>query len=127
MRKVVLASILAVFAGAVPVLAANMIAADGIKVTGKSVTVGSVSADKTGWLVVHQADESGTPGPVIGHTMVKKGSSKNVSIDLDNEVPSGSKLVIMLHEEGDNDTDFDDADKPVTSGRGPIEQVVTVE
>jgi hypothetical protein len=40
---------------------------------------------------------------------------------------AGAKLIVMMHSEDDNDTDFDEADKPVTSGRGPVEQIVTVQ
>jgi predicted esterase len=50
-----------------------------------------------------------------------------VAITLEKKAEPGAKLIVMLHEEGDNDTDFDAADKPATSGRGPVQQIVTVE
>lgn len=114
--------------GAVAAQAENMISADGLKATESTVTVGSVTAEKAGYVVVHRTDITGTiPGDVIGHAPVKAGENADVSITLDNKPKAGTNLIVMLHEEGDNDTDFDAADKPATSGRGPVQQIVTVE
>jgi len=108
--------------------AENMIAPDSIKASGSSVTVGSVTAEKDGYLVVHRTDFTGTlPGTVVGHAPVKAGENADISITLDKPADAGSKLIVMLHEEGDNDTDFDAADKPATSGRAPVQQIVTVQ
>jgi hypothetical protein len=39
----------------------------------------------------------------------------------------GSKLIVMLHEESNGNAKFDHNDKPLTEGRGPVMQLVTVE
>ena len=114
--------------GALTASAESMIAPAGIAAWGSSVNVGSVTAEKDGYLVVHRTDFTGTiPGTVIGHAPVKAGENTDVAITLEKKAEPGAKLIVMLHEEGDNDTDFDAADKPATSGRGPVQQIVTVE
>jgi hypothetical protein len=114
--------------GALAASAESMIAPAGITASESSVTVGSVTAEKDGYLVVHRTDFTGTiPGTVIGHAPVKAGENTDVAITLEKKAEPGAKLIVMLHEEGDNDTDFDAADKPATSGRGPVQQIVTVE
>lgn len=114
--------------GAMAAKAESMISPDGIKATTSAVQVSSVTAEKDGYLVVHRTDFTGTlPGTVIGHAPVKAGENAEVSVVLEKQAEAGDKLIVMLHEEGDNDTDFDAADKPVTSGRGPVQQIVTVQ
>lgn len=115
-------------AGSIAARAESTIAADSIKASGSSVTVGSVTADKPGYLVVHRTDFTGTlPGSVIGHAPVKAGQNADVAITLDKPAEAGSKLIVMLHEEGDNDTEFDSADKPAKSAQGPVQEIVTVQ
>jgi hypothetical protein len=114
--------------GAVTAHAESTISADSIKAGGNSVTVGSVTADKDGYLVVHRTDFTGTlPGEVIGHAPVKAGQNADVAITLDKAAEAGSKLIVMLHEEGNNDTTFDSADKPAKSGNRTVQQIVTVQ
>jgi hypothetical protein len=114
--------------GALTAHAASMISPDGLKASESAVTVGAVTAEKDGYLVVHATDFTGTiPGTVIGHAPVKAGENTGVAITLERKAKAGSKLIVMLHEEGNNDTTFDSADKPATSGRGPVQQIVTVE
>lgn len=128
MIRQALAATAALTFGALAAHAEAMISTDGLKATESAVSVGTVTAEKDGYLVVHATDFTGTiPGTVIGHAPVKAGANAEVSIPLDRTVKSGAKLIVMLHEEGDNDTDFDAADKPVTTGRGPVQQIVTVE
>ncbi|MCC7250657.1 hypothetical protein [Hyphomicrobium sp.] len=115
----------ALMLGATAAYAESMISPEGIAASETSVTVGSVTADKDGYLVVHRTDFTGTiPGSIIGHAPVKAGDNAGVSITLDKKAEVGTKLIVMLHEEGDNDTDFDAADKPATTGRGPVQQIV---
>ena len=114
--------------GAVAALADSAIAPDTIKASGSSVTVGSVTADKDGYLVVHRTDFTGTlPGAMIGHAPVKAGQNADVAITLDKPAEAGTKLIVMLHEEGNNDTQLDAADKPAKAGGKVVQQVVTVQ
>lgn len=108
--------------------AESTIAADSIKASANSVTVGSVTAEKDGYLVVHRTDFTGTlPGSVIGHAPVRAGPNADVAIALDTPAEAGASLIVMLHEEGDGDTDFDAADKPAKSGGKVVQQIVTVQ
>lgn len=128
MMKRLLLAASALTLGALAAHAESMISTDGLKASADAVTVGSVKAETDGYLVVHRTDFTGTlPGAVIGHAPVKAGENAEVSIPLTEQAKSGAKLIVMLHAEGNNDTTFDAADKPVTSGRGPVQQVVTVQ
>lgn len=123
-----LVAALALTLSALAAHADGKISPDGLKATETTVTVGSVTADKDGYVVVHRSDFTGTiPGAIIGHAPVKAGENTNISIALSPKAEAGAYLIVMLHEEGDNDTDFDDADKPAMSGRAPVQQAVTVE
>jgi hypothetical protein len=114
--------------GALAAHAENMISTDGLKASTSTVSVGNVTAEKDGYLVVHRTDFTGTlPGEVIGHAPIKAGQSAEVSVPLTVQPEPGAKLIVMLHEEGNNDTTFDAADKPVMAGRGPVQQIVTVQ
>ncbi len=114
--------------GGVTAHAESSISTDGLKASPSAVSIGSVKADKDGYVVVHRTDFTGTlPGQVIGHAPVKAGDNAEVSVTLDKPAEAGAKLIVMLHEEGNNDTTFDSADKPVMAGRGPVQQIVTVE
>lgn len=125
-RAIAIASALTL--GALAANAESMISPEGLKASTNAVTVGTVTAEKDGYVVVHRTDFTGTlPGAVIGHAPVKAGQNAEVSIPLTEQPESGTKLIVMLHAEGDNDTDFDSTDKPVTSGRGPVQQIVTVQ
>lgn len=125
-RGLVLVSALAF--GAFAAHAESTISPDGLKASTSAVSIGSVTADKDGYVVIHRTDVTGTlPGQIIGHAPVKAGQNAEVSVPLDKPAKAGTKLIVMLHEEGNNDTTFDTADKPVKAGSGVVQQIVTVE
>lgn len=125
-RAIVLVSALSL--GALAAHAESMISTDGLKASASAVSIGTVTAEKDGYVVVHRTDFTGTlPGSVVGHAAVKAGANAEVSVPLDKQQEPGTKLIVMLHEEGDGDTDFDDADKPVRANGAPVQQTVTVE
>lgn len=68
-------------------------------VSGGTVTAESIHAGANGWLVVHRTDDSGKPGPVVGHAPLKKGENANVTAILTESVEPGDKLMLMLHGE----------------------------
>lgn len=114
--------------GATAAHAESAISTDGLKASTSTVTVGTVTAEADGYLVVHRTDFTGTiPGEVIGHAPVKAGQNAEVAVTLAPQPEAGTKLIVMLHAEGNGDTSFSDADKPVTAGRGPVQQSVTVQ
>jgi len=112
--------------GAGAALAENSIGSEGLKATPTSVSVGAVSSSKAGYVVVHQ-EVGGKPGPIIGHAAVKAGSNSGVTVTLDKKEKAGAKLIVMLHEESNNDNKFDKKDKPAVSGGKIVEQPVTVQ
>ena len=113
--------------GAAAAYAESVISPDGLKASGASVTVGSATAEKDGYVVVHRTDFTGTlPGAMIGHAPVKAGQNADISITLDKPAEPGTNLIVMLHEEGNNDTVLDDADKPAKAGGKVVQQIVTV-
>jgi hypothetical protein len=68
-------------------------------VSGGTVTATEVKAEANGWLVVHRTDESGKPGPVVGHAPLRKGVNTDVVAILTEPVASGDLLMLMLHGE----------------------------
>ena len=126
-RSFLVATSLVAFAGAASA-ATDAISAKDQKVEKNSVTVASVTASKVGYLVVHEADATGTkPGKMLGNASVKAGENKDVTVPLTSEVKAGSKLILMLHEESDGDTKFDDKDKPVMTDGKVVIQAITVQ
>lgn len=117
-------------AGFVPtaVAAIDAISATDQNIANKSVIAASVSASRAGYLVVHEADATGTkPGKIIGNVAVKAGENKDVTVPLMSDVKKGSKLILMLHEESNGDTKFDAKDKPVMTDGKMVMQAITVQ
>jgi len=126
-RSLLVAVSLAGFACAAAA-ATDGISAKDQKITNKSVIAASVTASKAGYLVVHEADATGTKaGKVLGNVPVKAGENKDVTVPLTSEVKAGSKLILMLHEESDADAKFGDKDKPVMTDGKIVMQSITVQ
>jgi len=68
-------------------------------VSGGTVTASEIMAGTNGWLVVHRTDQSGKPGPVVGHAPLKEGKNEGVTAILTEPVKSGEMLMLMLHGE----------------------------
>ena len=68
-------------------------------VSGGTVAADKIIADANGWLVVHRTDDSGKPGPVVGHAPLRKGENNDVVAILTEPVAKGEKLMLMLHGE----------------------------
>jgi hypothetical protein len=60
-----------------------------------TVTVPFVATATGGWLVIHSDNGDGTPGPVLGQTLVPAGSSANVVVTLEGDATS--TVFPMLH------------------------------
>ncbi|MBN8913463.1 MAG: hypothetical protein J0H65_15680 [Rhizobiales bacterium] len=114
--------------GAAAARAENAISTEGLKASTTAVTVGTVTTEKDGYVVVHRTDITGTlPGSIIGHAPVKAGQNAEVTVNLDKPAEPGTKLIVMLHEEGNNDTVLDAADKPAKADGKVVQQTVTVQ
>jgi hypothetical protein len=107
--------------------AENVIDPSGLKASPNSEKINAVSADQDGYVVVHQADQTGAAGEVIGLAHVHQGENSGISIPLGNKMKPGANLIVMLHAETNGDTKFGPEDAPVTVGARPVQQTVTVE
>lgn len=125
MIKIASAAALVLAAFAMPASAANMISSD-ISVTTKNVTVAAVSADKPGYVVVHNATAGNAAGTVLGYAPVPAGTSTNVAIPLDEGASAGRPIVVMLHQEASGDGTFGIDDLAVAERGLPVQQIVTV-
>ena len=61
-----------------------------------SIVVAEVNATQDGWIAVH-IDQGGKPGPVIGHAAAAKGTTSDLAVTLEQDVPVGGKIWPMLH------------------------------
>jgi len=95
---------------------APSVVAEDQRIVEDSVTVASVYMTVPGWLVIH-TEVDGKPGPVIGHTALPQGESKDIKVEID-ESDATSTLFAMLHvDEGVIGTyEFPGADAPVKDG-----------
>ncbi|MEQ8583558.1 MAG: hypothetical protein RIC30_19165 [Marinoscillum sp.] len=85
-------------------------------VANNMVTIAEVKAGVDGWIVIHEDNGSGAPGPVLGQTFVSAGSTSDVMVDLGNAtVAAGDKLFPMLHIESPADGEYGFPD----NGDGP--------
>lgn len=107
--------------------AENVIDPDGLKASPNSVKVDAVSADKDGYVVVHEADQNGAAGDILGLARIHEGENSGISIPLGKKMKPGTNLIVMLHVETNGDTKFGAEDAPVRAGAGPVQQTVTVE
>jgi hypothetical protein len=107
--------------------AENVIDPDGLKASPNSVKVDAVTADKDGYVVVHEADQNGAAGDILGLARIHEGENSGISIPLGKKMKSGANLIVMLHEESNGDRKFGAEDVPVTVGKNPVQQTVTVE
>jgi hypothetical protein len=60
-----------------------------------TVTLSLVAMPESGWMVIHADNGDGTPGPVLGQTLLTAGSSGNVVVTLDGDVTA--RVFPMLH------------------------------
>ena len=100
-----------------------------------SITVGTVSLPADGFVVVHAANEDGTPTvpDSIGHVAAPAGKSENVVVPLEFPVAAGGTVYVMLHEDSGElgvyefKTGSTDVDLPVTVDGGPVITPITIE
>jgi hypothetical protein len=65
---------------------------------GGLVTLSEVSSPGDGFVVI-RTRKGEKPGDVIGRAPVTAGDNLNVSVKLEREIPKGSKLLAVLHED----------------------------
>ena len=115
---------LAPAAGAAPLRQADSVDVDDQAIKDGTLVIAEINATQDGWIVAH-TDVNNKPGPVIGHTAVKKGESYKVEIKLEQAVAPGAKLWPMLHiDAGTIGTyEFPGPDAPVIAANGKPEMV----
>lgn len=87
------------------------------------VVIDEVRAAADGFLVVHEANEDGDIGGVIGVSeLLSAGTHVDVPVYLDQAVVDGKLLFAMLHVDGDGDGfyQFPGPDGPVIDGTGAV-------
>ncbi|WP_296618381.1 hypothetical protein [Marivirga sp.] len=89
-------------------------------VSENKVVMEEVNAAVDGWIVIHEDNGEGNPGPVLGQTFVEAGSNSNVMIDLGNATFAGGEMLFpMLHVESPADGEYgfpDNGDGPEVFG-----------
>ncbi|MEM9600309.1 MAG: nuclear transport factor 2 family protein [Pseudomonadota bacterium] len=85
----------------------NRIVLEGMRRTGPSLTVSSVTAAQDSFLVLHPFVD-GTPVQTdyVGSVFVPKGISEDVNVRLDSEPTTGEPFIIMLHHDANEDRLF---------------------
>ncbi len=109
--------------------AENVIDPDGLKASPNSVKVDAVTADKDGYVVVHEADQNGA-AQVISSALPASTRARTPAFPFRSakQMKPGAKLVVMLHEEtGTATAKFGAQDVAVKAGAGPVQRTVTVE
>ncbi len=82
------------------------------------VIVESATLQKDGFLVARQMDEGKLSQVVEMSQPLKKGTHKNITIILGNADVSNSELIVMIYEDYDNDSVFNDLDMPALNENG---------
>jgi hypothetical protein len=98
---------------------------------GNQITVSTVFARETGWVVVHRND-NGSPGAVIGNTFVESGSSSDVQVQLEESVSNNEQLWVMLHNDTGTAEEYefsgpDSPDQPVVVDGAPVATPFTIQ
>ena len=85
------------------------------------VVVDQVVSPAAGWIVIHE-DLAGSPGAVLGQTLVERGATLDVTVDLSRVAIDGETLHAMLHEDGGEigSYEFPGPDIPVEDSAGGI-------
>jgi len=107
--------------------AADSVAADDQAINNGTIIVAQVNATQDGWIAVH-IDQGGKPGPVIGHAAAPKGTTNNLAVKLEQDVPVGGKLWPMLHiDAGKIGTyEFPGPDAPVVVGGNIVMKQISI-
>lgn len=107
--------------------ATGTIAAKDQPAAGDSIMVESATISQDGWIAVH-SDAAGKPGPVVGFTALKAGTSNDVKIMLSPAPKAGDKLWPMLHVDAGTigKYEFPGADAPVVANGAPVMAMVMI-
>lgn len=86
----------------------NAIQTDGITRSGAIFTVPEVTIAKQGWAVMHPfRDGAPVRNEYVGATLVKAGTTENVTIDVETVPSEGDMFILMLHNDENQDGVFD--------------------
>ena len=88
------------------------------------VTINEVNAAVDGWIVIHEDDGEGNPGPVLGQTFIEAGINSDVMVDLGDATFAGGEMLFpMLHIESPADGEYgfpDNGDGPEVFGENVV-------
>lgn len=111
------------------------IEAPAIEVADQSIDQGQITVDLAkigidGWVVIHEENENGAVGDVIGITSLPPGENQNIQVEMQNteKIMTGDKLYAMLHinQEPLETFDFPGVDNPEVFGYNEDDQAITV-
>ncbi|MEK7536108.1 MAG: hypothetical protein AAB590_03835 [Patescibacteria group bacterium] len=99
---------------------ANVTGANSVSVSnqpaGNIVNLDAITISTSGWAVVHDADESGNPGWMLGAQRFDPGSYSSGQIEVLRNTISGKTYFVVIHND-DGDKQFDyHLDVPITQG-----------
>lgn len=113
--------------------AQDMIGAGDISISGSDVTIGSVTASKDGYVVLHAVKDGAVVAPAsTGHTAIKAGENMKVTVTSDEALAEGTTFAAMLHVESNGNDTYDfaegmtDVDTPVVANGAAVIQNFTV-
>lgn len=76
--------------------------------TGNTLEFAEVNIDANGWLVMHPFEDGKPNGDkYVAATFVKKGTSKNVPIEVYKGIAPGEQFIVMLHYDSNANEVFD--------------------
>ncbi len=86
-----------------------------------TVTVDDVVSVGPGWITIHNQNDDGSPGAVVGYAPVKDGVSLNVVVRIDRS-QAGTHLIAMLHKDAGivGKYEFPGPDEPVVTADGKV-------
>ena len=89
---------------------------------GDEITVPAATLEEGGFVVIHNVNEGGAPGDIIGASdYLSAGDHSNVVIELDAAVEDETELIAMLHsDDGDRVFNAEDDDPILSTLGGPI-------
>ena len=86
----------------------NWITTEGVTRSGNVLTFKEVTIAQNGWLVIHPFEHGKPNGDkYVASTFVRQGTTQNVEIEVFKGVETGENLVVMLHNDSNDNEIFD--------------------
>jgi len=114
-----------------PTVFGSVEADDQLPSPANEIVVREVFSAGLGFIVIHEDDGFGAPGPILGFAPVTGGTSSDVTVTLDRDSVDGEKLHAMLYDDRgvEGAREFPGADGPAPDDEGEVvaPMVTTIE